>query len=39
MFFLNYVSLQNLEIQLQRAKEEMKAYISPDPQERRKAIR
>ncbi|NXH10950.1 IFT81 protein, partial [Bucco capensis] len=30
---------RNLEIQLQRAKEEMKAYISPDPQERRKAIR
>ncbi|NXW31049.1 IFT81 protein, partial [Phaetusa simplex] len=29
----------NLEIQLQRAKEEMKAYVSPDPQERRKAIR
>ncbi|XP_075023841.1 intraflagellar transport protein 81 homolog isoform X2 [Calonectris borealis] len=30
---------RNLEIQLQRAKEEMKAYVSPDPQERRKAIR
>ncbi|NXT82736.1 IFT81 protein, partial [Zapornia atra] len=30
---------RNLEIQLQRAKEEMRAYISPDPQERRKAIR
>ncbi|XP_057278589.1 intraflagellar transport protein 81 homolog [Pezoporus wallicus] len=30
---------RNLEIQLQRAKEEMKAYVSSDPQERRKAIR
>ncbi|KFO75819.1 intraflagellar transport protein 81 homolog [Cuculus canorus] len=30
---------RNLEIQLQRAKEEMKLYISSDPQERRKAIR
>ncbi|KFP63035.1 Intraflagellar transport protein 81 [Cariama cristata] len=30
---------RNLEVQLQRAKEEMKAYVSPDPQERRKAIR
>ncbi|XP_061200516.1 intraflagellar transport protein 81 homolog [Neopsephotus bourkii] len=30
---------KNLEIQLQRAKEEMKAYVSSDPQERRKAIR
>ncbi|NWY51838.1 IFT81 protein, partial [Chionis minor] len=30
---------RNLEIQLQRAKEEMKAYVSPDPQERRKAVR
>ncbi|KYO39754.1 intraflagellar transport 81-like protein isoform B [Alligator mississippiensis] len=30
---------QNLEVQLQRAKDEMKMYISPDPQERRKAIR
>ncbi|KAL8180138.1 UNVERIFIED_CONTAM: Intraflagellar transport protein 81 [Gekko kuhli] len=28
-----------LDVQLQRAKEEMKMYISPDPQERRKAIR
>nr|XP_056715319.1 intraflagellar transport protein 81 homolog [Euleptes europaea] len=28
-----------LEIQLQRAKDEMKMYVSPDPQERRKAIR
>ncbi|NXS92614.1 IFT81 protein, partial [Jacana jacana] len=39
----NYHSLncmkRNLEIQLQRAREEMKAYVSPDPQERRKAIR
>ncbi|OXB84942.1 UNVERIFIED_CONTAM: hypothetical protein H355_016064 [Colinus virginianus] len=30
---------RNLEIQLQRVKEEMKTYVSPDPQERRKAIR
>ncbi|XP_017931954.1 intraflagellar transport protein 81 homolog [Manacus vitellinus] len=30
---------RTLEVQLQRAKEEMKAYVSPDPQERRKAIR
>ncbi|XP_010202919.2 intraflagellar transport protein 81 homolog isoform X1 [Colius striatus] len=30
---------RTLEIQLQRAKDEMKAYISPDPGERRKAIR
>ncbi|NWR75524.1 IFT81 protein, partial [Centropus unirufus] len=30
---------RNLEVQLQRVKEEMKAYVSPDPQERRKAIR
>ncbi|NXI30188.1 IFT81 protein, partial [Sterrhoptilus dennistouni] len=30
---------RNLEIQLQRAKEEMKAYMSPDPQERRRAVR
>ncbi|NXU50796.1 IFT81 protein, partial [Turnix velox] len=30
---------KNLEVQLQRAKEEMKAYVSTDPQERRKAIR
>ncbi|NXU70029.1 IFT81 protein, partial [Oreotrochilus melanogaster] len=30
---------RNLEVQLQRAKEEMKAYVSSDPQERRKAIR
>ncbi|XP_015273163.1 PREDICTED: intraflagellar transport protein 81 homolog [Gekko japonicus] len=28
-----------LDVQLQRAKEEMKMYVSPDPQERRKAIR
>ncbi|NWH72897.1 IFT81 protein, partial [Piaya cayana] len=28
-----------LEVQLQRTKEEMKAYVSSDPQERRKAIR
>ncbi|KFP85045.1 PREDICTED: intraflagellar transport protein 81 homolog, partial [Acanthisitta chloris] len=30
---------RNLKVQLQRAEEEMKAYGSPDPQERRKAIR
>lgn len=30
---------KNLEVQLQRVKEEMKTYVSPDPQERRKAIR
>uniref|UniRef100_A0A8C4WCS2 Intraflagellar transport protein 81 homolog n=1 Tax=Gopherus evgoodei TaxID=1825980 RepID=A0A8C4WCS2_9SAUR len=30
---------KNLEIQLQRAKDEMKTYVSPDPQDRRKAIR
>ncbi|XP_030901392.1 intraflagellar transport protein 81 homolog [Melopsittacus undulatus] len=30
---------RNLEVQLQRAKEEMKAYVSSDPQERRKALR
>ncbi|NXA37359.1 IFT81 protein, partial [Eudromia elegans] len=30
---------RNIEVQLQRAKEEMKTYVSPDPQERRKAIR
>ncbi|KAK2522791.1 Ift81 [Columba guinea] len=30
---------RNLEIQLERAKEEMKTYVSPDPQKRRKAIR
>ncbi|XP_038008722.1 intraflagellar transport protein 81 homolog isoform X2 [Motacilla alba alba] len=30
---------RSLEIQLQRAKEEMKAYVSPDPQERRRAVR
>ncbi|NXI45696.1 IFT81 protein, partial [Galbula dea] len=30
---------RNLEVQLQRAREEMKAYVSPDPQERRKAVR
>ncbi|XP_056360291.1 intraflagellar transport protein 81 homolog isoform X2 [Oenanthe melanoleuca] len=30
---------QSLEVQLQRAKEEMKAYMSPDPQERRRAVR
>uniref|UniRef100_A0A8D0H6H4 Uncharacterized protein n=1 Tax=Sphenodon punctatus TaxID=8508 RepID=A0A8D0H6H4_SPHPU len=28
-----------LAVQLQRAKDEMKTYVSPDPQERRKAIR
>uniref|UniRef100_A0A8C8VFP9 Intraflagellar transport protein 81 homolog n=1 Tax=Pelusios castaneus TaxID=367368 RepID=A0A8C8VFP9_9SAUR len=30
---------RNLEVQLQRAKDEMKTYVSPDPQDRRKAIR
>ncbi|NWS24285.1 IFT81 protein, partial [Polioptila caerulea] len=30
---------RSLEIQLQRAKEELKAYMSPDPQERRRAVR
>ncbi|NXG61612.1 IFT81 protein, partial [Hemiprocne comata] len=30
---------RNLEVQLERAKEEMKACVSPDPQERRKTIR
>ncbi|NWH62187.1 IFT81 protein, partial [Geococcyx californianus] len=30
---------RNLEIQLQRAKEEMKAYMSSDPQEKQKTIR
>ncbi|NXM67517.1 IFT81 protein, partial [Serilophus lunatus] len=30
---------RSLEVQLQRAKEEMKAYVSPDPQQRRKTIR
>ncbi|RLV99925.1 hypothetical protein DV515_00009305 [Chloebia gouldiae] len=30
---------RSLEIQLQRAKEEMKAYVSPEPQERRRAVR
>uniref|UniRef100_A0A803W1U9 Intraflagellar transport protein 81 homolog n=1 Tax=Ficedula albicollis TaxID=59894 RepID=A0A803W1U9_FICAL len=30
---------RSLEIQLQRAREEMKAYMSPDPQERRRAVR
>ncbi|XP_043354324.1 intraflagellar transport protein 81 homolog isoform X2 [Dermochelys coriacea] len=30
---------KNLEIQLQRAKDEMKTYVSPDAQDRRKAIR
>uniref|UniRef100_A0A8C0ISK9 Intraflagellar transport protein 81 homolog n=1 Tax=Chelonoidis abingdonii TaxID=106734 RepID=A0A8C0ISK9_CHEAB len=30
---------KNLEVQLQRAKDEMKTYVSPDPQDRRKAIR
>ncbi|XP_029475985.1 intraflagellar transport protein 81 homolog isoform X1 [Rhinatrema bivittatum] len=37
----HYISCmqKNVEIQLQRAADEMKAYVSPDPQERRKAIR
>ncbi|NXA03952.1 IFT81 protein, partial [Sapayoa aenigma] len=30
---------RTLEVQLQRAKEEVKAYVSPDPQQRRKAVR
>ncbi|XP_054144800.1 intraflagellar transport protein 81 homolog isoform X2 [Melozone crissalis] len=30
---------RSLEVQLQRAKEEMKAYVSPEPQERRRAVR
>ncbi|XP_006135229.1 intraflagellar transport protein 81 homolog [Pelodiscus sinensis] len=30
---------RNLEVQLQRAKDEMKTYVSPDPQDRRKSIR
>ncbi|NWI95289.1 IFT81 protein, partial [Pitta sordida] len=30
---------RSLEVQLQRAKEEMKACVSPDPQQRRKALR
>lgn len=33
------VPSQSLEVQLQRAKEEMKAYVSPEPQERRRAVR
>ncbi|RMC05759.1 hypothetical protein DUI87_17302 [Hirundo rustica rustica] len=36
--YINCVK-RNLEIQLQRAKEEMKAYVSADPQERRRALR
>ncbi|NXG24847.1 IFT81 protein, partial [Grallaria varia] len=30
---------RTLEVQLQRAKEELKAYVCPDPQERRRAVR
>lgn len=30
---------QILEMQIQRAAEEMKAYVSPDPQEKKKAMR
>uniref|UniRef100_A0A8D2N6V3 Intraflagellar transport protein 81 homolog n=1 Tax=Zonotrichia albicollis TaxID=44394 RepID=A0A8D2N6V3_ZONAL len=30
---------RSLEVQLQRAREEMKAYVSPKPQERRRALR
>lgn len=33
------LSSQIIEMQMQRAAEEMKAYVSPDPQERRKTIR
>ncbi|OCU02076.1 intraflagellar transport protein 81 homolog isoform X1 [Xenopus laevis] len=37
----NYINLmkRGVEIQIQRAADEMKAYVSPDPQDRRKAIR
>ncbi|KAM9744246.1 intraflagellar transport protein 81 homolog [Menidia menidia] len=36
--YINSMS-EIIEMQIQRAAEEMKAYVSPDPQERKKAIR
>ncbi|XP_013769572.1 intraflagellar transport protein 81 homolog isoform X1 [Pundamilia nyererei] len=36
---INTMSQQILEMQIQRAAEEMKAYVSPDPQEKKKAMR